>query len=142
MKRACCFLIIATTLLFPAFAKERSLPPVEKMISLTDLTFEITDELVQGKIPNMAIECKEGAQLPLRFFANYDLFSIGLIPNLTVRIEKTCYFRFIGKKGFISYDLQNWEKGSKLFYKNRSPRVKFGIESSQVLIESHLENDI
>jgi hypothetical protein len=62
------------------------------------------------------------------------LFSLECFPNLTIKILKTCYFRFSEKRqGYFSFDLKTWEKPSRALLD-----TSFGIsaDKSHFLIET------
>jgi hypothetical protein len=81
-------------------ANEQKLPAVKTIIPLTELTPESTD---------IAVYCQEGTELPLKLFAKTKLFSLAWLPNLTIRVEKTCYVRWYHGELYGSFDLENWD---------------------------------
>jgi hypothetical protein len=85
--------------------------PIEQVIPLTDITPELSKELLSGQLPDVAIECKEGVELPIKYLCKAGFISFKYEPNLSFKIEKTCYLRLI-KKGrcFMSFDLKTWKK--------------------------------
>ncbi len=136
-----------------AFARDKkALPPelnreAKQVILLTDLTPEIAKEVLEGMHPDVAIECPEGKELPFKYVGDFGLFSINFAPNLSIKIEKTCYFRFIKKnrkdgttgnpKGYMSFDLKQWDKAKNLL-PVRDSQASFGIspDKTHVLLKT------
>jgi hypothetical protein len=132
MKKYLSLLIVAICMVSTGFARVKNILPlavsedVKKVVLFTDLTPEMTKELLEGQHPNVAVECREGVELPFKYVGNFGLYSINFSPNLSIRMEKTCYFRFVKKsrkaksskvKSFISFNLKDWEKASNLKFK-------------------------
>jgi hypothetical protein len=151
MKKTMMFICAATLALSAAFPKNKKHPPqelpaeVKQVVTLTDLSSLLTKELFEGNHPEIAIECKQGTELPLKYIGNYGLFSIHFAPNLSIRLEKTAYLRFMrtnpdkvkSLRGYISFDMKKWEKitGKALGGK---PDVNFGFskDKSSILLET------
>jgi hypothetical protein len=114
------------------------------MAALTELDASFIKELALGMHPDVAVECKKGTTLPLRFFHNWGLFSLKCAPNLTVKVEEPCYLRCVRKKLYISQDLVTWEKADKFFNGKCDANVNID-EQSGILVESqqvpYSEND-
>ena len=104
MKKLWGLLFIATTLT----AKE--LPEVKVIIPIIDVTIEKSEELFNGRCPDVAILCEEGTKLPVKFLGSYGLFSVKYVPNLTIQVDKTFYLRYVGNKVYVSDDLIHWSK--------------------------------
>jgi hypothetical protein len=96
------------------FAKEKGkslleLQPIEEVLLLTDVTPDVAKGLIEGRLPNLAIECHENMNLPLAFAFKTKIFSLRYNPNLTLKIQKSGYFRISHKrKCYFSEDLKNW----------------------------------
>ena len=145
-------LTIAMLMTSTLFAKKRSLFPTElntevkQVFPLADLNYEMTKELLEGKHPHMAIECREGVDLPFKYFGNFGLFSVNFAPNLSIKIEKTCYLRFVqknrfnGKKsstsGYISFDLKKWEKIKDVQAKQLNINFGMSNDKSHILLKT------
>jgi hypothetical protein len=156
MKKTLSFLCVAVLLVSTAYPKSKTrLPPkeleteVKQVVLVTDLSSQMTKDLFAGLHPHIAIECKEGTELPFKYKGDFGLFSVNFAPNLSIKLEKTVYLRFVNVRpdrpewpkvrGFISFDLKHWEKASK-FNKIRNPEFDFGIspDKTHVLLESKI----
>ncbi len=153
MKKIMMFICAATLALSTAFPKSKKQPPqelpaeVKQVVTLTDLSSQLTKELFEGNHPEIAIECKQGTELPLKYIGNYGLFSIHFAPNLSIKLEKNAYLRFMrthpnkvkSLRGYISFDMKKWERlnGKTLGGK---PDVNFGFskDKSCVLLETNV----
>src|SRR3989344_189181 len=71
--------------------------PVRAVVSLMQVTPALVKEIGQGAHQDMAIECKEGNALPLQLLYNTPLLAMSLAPNLSFKVNKTCYLRFVKK---------------------------------------------
>lgn len=149
MKKTLVLIFAATLMLSTAFAKKRELPveletEVKQVLSSTDLTPDMTKELLEGKHPRVAIECPEGRELPFKYMGDFGLFSVNFFPNLSVKVEKTCYFRFIKKsgraspaKGYMSYDLKTWGKAKDFLPKGKlDANLGMSKDKSHVVLET------
>lgn len=138
-------LLIATVMMTTAFAKQ--IDEAKEVIPFTGLSPEMTNDVVSGRRPDLAIECQEGTELPFKFLGHFGLFSVQFAPNLTFKIEKTCYLRFIPKRfnrpqstrGYISYDLKSWDKLSSL--RNSEMKADLGMspDLSNILLKAQKE---
>lgn len=133
---------ILTMMVSTAFARTGRYPPAElevpvkQVICLTELTPQITKELFKGIHPNVAFKCEEGIALPLKYLGNFGLFSINFSPNLSFKVEKTCYLRFIKKKTFLSFDLKQWEKASSFVGNMANTNAGVSPDFSHILVET------
>ena len=152
MKKYLSIIVISICMISNVWAKKKDVLPselkeeVKKVILFTDLTSEMTKELLEGKHSDVAIECREGVELPFKYVGDFGLYSINFAPNLSVKMERTCYLRFVKKnrlnssssvKSFISFDLKNWEKASS--YKSKGPlevRIGMSPDKSHVVIDT------
>ncbi len=108
--------MISTT--FASKKKFVELDDVTQTILVTDLTPEISQQISVGVCPNIAIEYPEGIEIPFKFKGKVDFASVNLDPNLSIKLEKTCYLRFIKTHGYCtervriyrSCDLKTWRK--------------------------------
>jgi len=132
-----------------AFPKSKDrLPPkaleneVKQVVLITDLSSQMTKELLAGLHPDIAVECREGAELSFKYTGHFGLFSVNYNPNLSIKVEKTAYLRLINIsstkqkiRGYLSFDLKSWEKLSKF---DLRPEFSFEINpaKSQILLES------
>ena len=112
--------LLLTVSLSTVFAKgghksSEELCEIEHVVLLTDLTPEITKEFLKGQLPSIAIECRENTSLPVAYPMKAPFFS-PLHPNLTIKIQETCDFRFSEKRrGYFSLDLKTWGKTQSCF---------------------------
>jgi hypothetical protein len=135
MKNA--LLIAAILCLSPVFSKEKIFTEPRQIVSLFDLDIEIVKEMSSGSLPDTVIECKAGSVIPLAWIHNSGVFSFASRPNLSIKIEEDCYFRFLGKKLYMSQDLVTWEKAKKKLLDLRPPKVEFIIsEQAGLLVET------
>ena len=120
-----------------AAKEQKILPEVKVIVPLTDLAIDTTKELFDGSHSDVAILCEAGTELPLKFLTSCEMFSIKWIPNLTIKVDKTCYFRAVGKKVYMSYDLINWNRN----FPTGNATMKGGIspDKSHVLIETRID---
>lgn len=130
------FFFIFLTISSIAFASQRNFSKIEKVIQVTDLNSKIAEDFFRGKFPDTALECKKGIKLPIKIFANLNYLSLDFVPNLTVCTEKDCYIRFVGKKGYISYDLINWERAKKILNAMLTTKFRVNQESSQIEVKT------
>ncbi|MBS0647677.1 MAG: hypothetical protein JSS10_00460 [Verrucomicrobia bacterium] len=143
-----CAAAVAVSTAFPKDKKHPIQEPtteVKQVIPLTELSPQMTRELIEGSHPDIAIECKQGTQLAFKYSGNYELLSVHFAPNLTIKVEKNAYIRFIrtradkpkSLRGYISYDLKKWDKidGNLLGGK---PELNIGIskDKSSILLET------
>jgi hypothetical protein len=148
------FFCISVFLVSTAFSKSKDrISPkelgteVKQVVLITDLSSQMTKDLLAGLHPNIAVECKEGTELPFKYAGHFGLFSVKFTPNLSVKLEKTSYLRFIrtrpdnpkSSRGYISFDLKSWEKLSKYDVGNKRD-LNFGmsLDKSHVLLESKI----
>lgn len=129
MKRIILYTLTLTLFLSPVFAKEKNFPQPRRVVNLAQLDPELIEELLLGMHPDIAIECKEGSKFPVQFLHNYGLFSLKCTPNLSIKVERPCYLRFVKRKVYISEDLAKWEKPSKFFSGGYKAKVKIDGES-------------
>jgi hypothetical protein len=140
MKKWMGLIVIAITMATGAFAKDwKTLPEIREVIPFTELTVEKVKELIDGKYKDTAILCEEGTELPLKFLFKYGLFSVKHTPELTVKIERTCYIRrYLKKKVYMSYDLVHWENAEKFFKSEPNYNVGVSNDRSHILIETDM----
>ena len=88
MKKTIVFICAATLLVSTAFPKNKNLPPkelereVKQIVLLTDLNSQVTKELIEGHLPEMAVECREGTELPFKYMGKFfGLFSVPHYPS-------------------------------------------------------------
>src|ERR1700722_3426608 len=96
------FLCISVFLVSTAFPKSKNGLPlkeleteVKQIVLATDLSSQMTKELLEGRHPHIAVECKEGTELPFKYRGDFGLVSVNFSPNLIFKLEKTAYLRFI-----------------------------------------------
>lgn len=141
MKKNILFILALMMLSSSTFAKTKTLPEVRQVISLTDVTPEMSKELLSGMHPDIAIECKEGTSLPLQFLTKYGFFSLKWNPQLTLKVDRPCYLRTIKRRAYLSLDLVNWDKPRNFFKGKANTDVKISNDKSHILIETDLAQD-
>ena len=123
MKKACflfvCFLSVATV-----HAKAKVFNDRPRIVPLSELSFEKIQELTRSTTSDYIVEFKEGTTVPLQFLTKTRLLSALIDPNLTLKVEKTCYFRVVDKKCYMSEDLTHWEKTSKFLEGKSTIQIK------------------
>jgi hypothetical protein len=129
--------LIAISLLVnvPVFAgRKKELPPVQQIVKFSDLTIDQTQELFTGQLPDVAILCEEGFEFPLKYIAKFGFATATLVPNLKIRVDRSCYFRGYGNKVYMSYDLVEWGKPE---FPTRKTKVSAGFtpNKSEFLIQ-------
>lgn len=118
----------------PVFGREKFLPEPRQIVSMAELDSALINELVAGGHPDVAIELKPGAEIPFRLFHRCNpFFSLAVNPNVSAKVEKLCYLRFVKKKVYISQDLVTWEKPTADMHR---PTAKFLLDSAGVLVET------
>jgi len=132
------YILIAMLFFSPVFGKEKVLPETTQVIALTQLDTALLNELLKGDHPEIAVECKEGTTIPVQFLQNTGLFGVELAPNLTIKVQKTCYLRVIKKSGYVSFDLVGWESAKHFFSGKSKVNLKINMENQSLLVESEL----
>ena len=113
MKKAFFFFLAALTI-STAHAKVKVFEDKLPVIPWTQFSFEQVQELTHSHNSDMIVEFNEGTVIPFQFLTKTRLLSSRLDPNLSVQVDKTCYFRIVNKKCYISDDLVNWERPEKM----------------------------
>lgn len=128
-------MILSLMLVTQGFAK--TLPDVRNVITLQELTTGDVQELIQGLHPEVAIKCEEGSTIPLEFVSKFPFFSAKFTPNVSVQVDKLCYFRFCKKKVYMSYDLKSWERPESC---DGAPKVEFKFNDKKpgLIVEATL----
>lgn len=134
------FLFVSLFFLSTAFAKTKTLPPVDEVISAMELTPEMIQGLIDGLYPNVAIELKEGAAIPLHFFYKTKIVSLECNPNLTTRITATSYLRAVKRKLYMSEDLIHWTNPKNFFGGSLRNSIKMSADKSHAIIETELRD--
>lgn len=112
----------------------KQLPEVKVIVPLTEINADLANQLIYGNSSELAILCEAGTELPLKMLTKYKLFSIKFAPNITVKIEQTCYVRWYHGKVYFSYDMQDWNEGSDLLGSVK-PKTSFSIDKNQILVD-------
>lgn len=115
MKKFAGFALALTLCFASAHAKEDKFAEVQKIITIEDLTPETTKEFCLGMHPDTVIEFKEGSSLPLNFLLKNEIVSLKVNPQIGINVETTCYVRVIGKKAYMSTDMETWERPNAFF---------------------------
>lgn len=129
------FLVITTGTLFAK--KKKMLPELRRIISVTELTPEMIEDLGLGRMPDVAIECEPGTELSPKLSWHNGIFTALLNPMALLKINKPFYFRVNRKKVYVSRDLIDWEKPGRWLEGKQTTKVKLGDNKSDVLIETN-----
>jgi hypothetical protein len=83
--------------------------PVQ-IFPLAQVTEEMWDRFVAGRLGDVAIECPKGAELPVFFKLNTNLFSLVNEPKEPIRlkVERRFFVRFPGTDFLFSLDTVEW----------------------------------
>ncbi len=115
-------------------AYEELLTDVNRVILETELTPQLSKEILSGKHPYLAIESRAGTDLPIKYFLNGGFFSVKFEPNLSIKIEKNCYIRILSnKKAFLSFDLKSWDKPN---LKLLDTQIGLSADKSHIVIQT------
>ncbi len=134
--------LLLTVSLSTVFAKSghkslENLSEINQIILLTDITPAISKELLAGRLPTTAVECRENMSLPVAYFMKAPFFSLECLPNLTVKIQKTCYVRFTEKRrGYLSGDLKSWEKIEPMLSTLYDTTVGISADKAHLIVET------
>ena len=143
MKKIVATLSLAIFLVSTSYAGKQQclveLAEVSQVLQNTDLTKDSMEKLFAGDLPDIALEYKKGGDIPFKFAAKLDNFSLKLDPNLSVKVIKNCYCRFIKEKTeedeivnvYRSYDLENWKLLGPLNMENFS----LSADGSKAVVE-------
>ena len=143
MKKIVVTLSIALLLISTSYAEKQKcsaeLAEVSQVLQDTDLTKDVIEKLFTGDLPEVALEYKRGSDIPLKLSAKFDIFSVKLDPNLSVKVIKNCYCRFIKEKTekdeivniYRSYDLKSW----KLLGPFNMGNFSFDSDDSKTIVE-------
>jgi hypothetical protein len=138
MKKA--FLFTAICMIAALHAKTISFNDQLKVVPLSHFTVTQLQEFILSHDSGFVLELQEGSSFPVQFLTKTPFISAMIDPNLTIKIEKTCYLRIAHKKLYMSEDLIHWEKANKML----DGRPSFQLSPSQnqgLVVESHLVPD-
>ncbi len=116
----------------------KTLPDVNEIIPCDQLSPDMIQGFAAGMYPDIAIEFNEGSAIPLQFLFNYKIFSLQCNPNLSAKIDTTCYLRCANRKVYISLDMTTWQKASEFFRGELVPTVQRSEDNSYVLVKTDL----
>lgn len=88
-----------------------------RVIRLTELDEQTTQDFFNGKMSDSVLECSEGATLPLITILKGEFLASDPTENLShLKILKTCYVRWKDTNNLLfSTDLQDWKEFSEFF---------------------------
>ena len=129
----CWFLLILVMQLSTVYAKDKFFPEPREIISVTQVDSALIQELIGGVHSDLTVSLQPGTEVPLRFFHRESFFSVAFNPNLSIKVEKPCYLRFMKRKVYISEDLVKWKKPRLLTGKTTR---NVTLDQSGVSIES------
>ncbi len=127
------FFVVLMIQLSTVCAKEKFFPEPQEIISAAQLDSTLIQELVTGVHSDLTVSLQPGTEIPLRFFHREAFFSIGFNPNLSIKVDKLCYLRFMKRKVYISDDLVVWKK-PHLFSGKMTPNLS--LDQSGILVET------
>jgi hypothetical protein len=119
----------------------KTLPNVTNVVSCDQLSPNMIQGFAEGMYPDVAIEFNEGSVIPLQFLFNYKIFSLQCNPNLSAKIDTTCYLRCVNKKVYISLDMASWQKPSEFFRGAVVPTIHRSQDNAYVLVQTDLIED-
>lgn len=135
MKRITLYFLASMLVFSQVFAKTKTLPPPGHVVPFTSVDTQLINELIAGIHPDLVIECREGTELPISYLHNNVFFSAFCSPNLSIKVEKTCYLRFVKKKVYMSDNLTEWNKPSKYLEGRYTAAMKIDQDSG-ILVET------
>ncbi len=136
MKQIATYVCIAIFMISTTFASKKKdfevveLDDVVQTILLTELTPEISQQIMLGVCPHIAIEYPAGVEIPVKFKMKSDLVTMSLDPNFSFKSEVPLYVRFIRKPDsdrirlYTSCDLKKWVKTGSPFKKDDVISIK------------------
>jgi hypothetical protein len=88
-----------------------------QIMNILDMDQKITEELLNGKLPHLILECSEGTTLPLNILLSGQYLELESteLPPYTLKIVKTCYLKFIEEDVVFSSDLKEWKNFQQFF---------------------------
>jgi hypothetical protein len=113
-----------------------------KVMSLSEISEQVLNEIMQGEHPDLAVQFSKGTQLPINFFL------IGDLVNLTedqinfgrIEIQQTFYARYAGGELILSVNLKKWKPllefitgnaSVVLSIQNQEPSITFGAAANR-----------
>lgn len=127
---------ILAALMLVATAEAKTLPVINSVMSVTELTPEMINNLIEGMYSDVTLQFQEGTALPLQFLVRNKLFSLKFDPKLTIKVETSGYIRFINKKTYMSLDGINWEKPEHFINgDSATANVKISPDKSHIVVE-------
>jgi len=127
------FIFACTLAITVAHAKVKTFPDSPRIVPLSELSYEKIRELLHCQNSPFTVELKHGAVVPLQFLTRNRVFSAMLDPNLTFKIEKTCYLRVVNKQCYLSDDLVHWQKPGRFLDGEAAYELKPGINKGFLL---------
>lgn len=128
------------------YANDGTCPAPQADIKLLDfinvecLSQETLCDILEGRLPSLAIEFPEKVQLPLEMFIEGDLISLTGANEMPAKIQfnRPVYLRNVQGRLYLSSDLNSW-KSFESFVKGRlqiglkineesGPQITFGAE--------------
>ena len=140
MRRAVIYWAVICVGWASAYGGERvNFPLVERVIQVKDLTLEYAEQFVRGAYPGVVLELQKGAEFPVKYLASSEIFSVKFLPQLSLRVEESLFVRFLGRKGYVSHDLEHWEKRRWLGDLAIKTQVAVDPKTSEIAVSSTLE---
>jgi hypothetical protein len=136
MKHTLGMLLASMLIGLPMQAKVKTFYEPREIVPFTQLTFSQIEELAEGKQADLVIEFTPGMPMPIQLLYNFKYFSAKFNPNLTIKVEKPCYFRFMGRKVYMSEDLVTWDKPSRFMKGKIQGTARF--DDNQIVINTQL----
>jgi hypothetical protein len=110
-----------------------------QVVSVSDLTQETMNEIIQGELPDLAIEFPAQTVLPVGFFLKGNLVNLEVCEGNTLHVIQTFYARFVENELILSSNLVDWkpwlhfitgEASFSLSVHDGQPSIAFGADIS------------
>ncbi len=137
MKKIALFFLSSMLVFSPVFARTKTLPSPGHIVPITNVDTQLISELIAGMHPDLVVECTEGTELPISYLHKNTFFSALCSPNLSIKVDKTCYLRFVKKKVYMSDNLNQWDKPSKYLEGRYTAAMKTDKDSG-IIVETNV----
>lgn len=134
-------LLVSALLVTTVQAKAVTFKDTPPIVSLSEMSLEKIQEFIGTKNPEFIIELTESAAIPVQFLAKNRIFSAMIDPNFTFKVDKTCYFRIVKKKFYMSEDLVNWKKADKFMKGIMIPAIYPNPNKPGLIVEGNIVPD-
>lgn len=111
----------------------RRVPEVEILdfVSVRDLSEAMLQDILQGRLPSIAIEFPKEEELPLEMIIGGDLISLVKTDDAPtyIKFNKSLYLRYFNGSLYLSSDLHQWTPFEK--FVTGTLKILFSIEESK-----------